>query len=330
MDERRSISHLLLYVLFLSALLAYSGSGCAEKHSLRPDSITVMTDGYKTPVVAVVPKCTTMAFWHSVRAGAESAGKELGVDVVWSGPASEQDVEEQKRILDKYIENKVNAVVFSACDPEALVETARRAKAEGIVVVTIDSGINDDNIPVSSVATDNVNAGRQAGHKLAQLIGKKGLVGIIPIIRGVSSSDDRERGFREAISCYPDIKQGPVMYSESTVERGRTAAEDMLSRYPDLKGIFAANEYGGVGAAEAIRKRKCVGSIKLVAFDSSEPEVKALKDGIIQALIVQDPISIGFEGVKQAVNAINGRPVNEYVTTGVKIITTEEINQPLP
>lgn len=330
MNERRAISHLLLCVLFLSALLAYSGSGCAEKRLLRPDSITAMTDGYKTPVVAVVPKCTTMAFWHGVRTGAESAGKELGVDVVWSGPASEQDVEEQKHILDKFIEDKVNAVVFSACDPEALVETARKAKAEGIVVVTIDSGINDDTIPVSSVATDNVDAGRQAGHKLAQLIGNKGLVGIISIIRGVSSSDDRERGFREAISCYPDIKQGTVMYSESSVERGRAAAEDMLSRNPDLKGIFAANEYGGVGAAEAIRKRKCAGRIKIVAFDSSEPEVNALKDGIIQALIVQDPICIGFEGVKQAVNAMNGKPVNKYVTTGVKIITTEEINQPLP
>ncbi|MHC9540689.1 MAG: substrate-binding domain-containing protein [Vulcanimicrobiota bacterium] len=330
MNKRRAMSHLLVWILFLSALPAYTGSGCAAKHSLSPDSITEITEDYKTPVVAVVPKCTTMAYWHSVRVGAESAGKKLGVEVAWSGPESELDVEEQKRILEKFIEDKVNAIVFSACDPEALVETARRAKAEGIVVVLIDSGINDDTVAVSFAATDNVEAGHQAGHKLAQLIDKKGQVGLIPIIHGVNSSDDREKGFKEAISCYPAITLGPVIYSESTIDRGRAAAESMLSGYPDLKGIFAANEYGGVGAAEAIKKRKCAGKVKLVAFDSSEPEVNALKAGIIQALIIQDPVNIGFEGVKQAVDAMNGRPVNKNVTTGVKIITTEEINQPLP
>jgi len=316
--------------LLVLAILACSGGGCGKHSALKPESIAEITEEYRNPVVAVVPKCTEMAFWKSVRTGAEAAGKKMGVEVAWKGPASEQDVEEQKRILQEFIDRKVNAIVFAACDSEALVESARKARQAGIVVVMIDSGIRDDTVPVSFVATDNVEAGRQAGYKLAQLVGGKGTVGMIPVIKGVNSSDDREKGFIEAISRYQGMKAGPVIYSEGTIDRGRAAAEEMLARCPDLTGIFAANEFGGVGAAEAIRKKGCTGRVKLVAFDSSDAEVDALKAGIIQALVIQDPVNIGLEGVTAAVDAMNGKIVSRNITTGVKIITTEEINQPLP
>ncbi len=329
--SRQTLSLLPVWVFLLFALLVFSGCGSNKPQTLSDSgSLADITADYKSPVVAVVPKCTSMTFWHNVRIGAESAGKKMGVSVVWNGPASEADVAEQKRILEKFIEDKVNAIVFAACDSDALIETARRAKEQGIVVVLIDSGINDDTIPVSFVSTDNVEAGRKAGHTLAQLIDGKGKVGLIPFIRGVYSSDDREKGFKEAISCYHGITLGPVNYSQSTYAQGRKAAEEMLSQNPDLRGIFAANEAGGVGAAEAIRKYRCGGKVKLVAFDSSKIEVDALKAGIIQALVIQDPVKIGYEGVRVAVDAMNGRNVNKIITTGSNLITTEEINQPLP
>ncbi len=328
---KRTMSLLLLWTFLLLVFAGYSVTGCASPQSASsPGSLAEITDDYQSPTVAVVPKCTTVTYWRSVRSGAEEAGNKLGVKILWKGPASEMDVEEQKHILDKFIDDKVSAIVFSACDSDALIETARRAKAQGVAVVLIDSGINDDTIPVSYVATDNIEAGRQAGHKLAQLIGRKGKVGLIPIVRGVLCSDEREKGFKEAISCYPGITLGPVICSESIIEKGRDAAESMITGYPDLKGIFAINGAGGVGAAEAIRKRNCKGRVKLVAFDSMEQELDALKAGIIQALVIQDPVKIGFEGVKAAVDSMNGKPVNKNITTGVNIITTEEINQPLP
>ncbi len=315
----------------VAAVVALLALGCARKEAGEQASPAPGAAGEqagKQLEIAVVPKGTAHVFWLSVKAGAEKAAEEFGAKILWNGPADEREIEQQKRIIEDFIERGIDALVFAACDADALITVAQKAKDEGVVVVTIDSGINNDEIPVSFVATDNVEGGRIAARKLAELIGERGKVGLIPFLKGAESSDQREKGFREEIAKYPNIELCSVLYCQSDTETARKVTEDMLTAHPDLAGIFAANEPGGVGAAAAIEQRGLAGKVKLVAFDASKTEVDALERGTIQALIVQNPFKMGYEGVKAAIDTINGKSVQKRIDTGVTVVTKENLDKP--
>jgi ribose transport system substrate-binding protein len=281
----------------------------------------------KSYTIAVVPKGTAYSFWKTVKAGAEAAGTETGAKIEWKGPAEETDVARQVAIIENFITSKVDAIVMAACDAKALVPKVKAAMEAGIPVITIDSGIDSDDA-LSFVATDNVKGAREGTEKLIELIGGQGQVGVIPFIKGAATSDMREQGFDEAVKANPKVEAVKPLYSQGDAEKAMKAAENMMTSNPDLKGIFAANEPGAIGAAQAIKQRGKAGQIKLVAFDSADAEINALKEGTIQALVVQDPFKMGYQGVKLAVDAIQGKTVDKRVDTGVTLVTMENFNDP--
>jgi ribose transport system substrate-binding protein len=119
-----------------------------------------------------------------------------------------------------------------------------------------------------------------------------------------------------------------TLYSQSDVTKGMQVTENMLTAHPDLKGIFAANEPGAIGAARVLKARNLVGEVKLVAFDAAPTEIKALEEGVIQALIVQNPFRMGYDGVKMAVKALRGEKIPKRIDTGVSVVTKENMNRP--
>ncbi|HOQ32362.1 MAG TPA: ABC transporter substrate-binding protein [Candidatus Hydrogenedens sp.] len=283
--------------------------------------------GKKTLEIAVIPKSFSHQFWLTVKAGAEQAGKELGVKIVWQGTAKETEIEQQINIVQDMINRGVSAIVLAASDANALIGIVETAVNKGIPVITIDSGVNSDK-PMSFVATDNVAGAKIAAQTLAKLIGEEGEVGLIPFVAGAATSEMRERGFKEGISAYPNIKLVSTLYSDSNVAKAMDVTNDMLTSFPNIKGIFAANESSAVGCAQAIRSKGKAGQIKIVAFDAAEEEIQALKEGVIQALIVQNPFKMGYLGVKSAYDAIQGKPVEKRIDTGVTIVTPENMNDP--
>ncbi|MCP4644676.1 MAG: ABC transporter substrate-binding protein, partial [bacterium] len=246
-------------------------------------------DGYD---IAVIPKGLGHQFWLTVKAGAEAAAGEMNATVTWNGPSSETEVAKQIGIIEDTISNRVDAIVMAACHEEALNDVLKRAVEKGITVVTIDSGVTSD-VAVSFVATDNVAGAEQVGLTLAKLIGGAGEVGLIPFISGASTSDMREEGFKKAIESCPDVNLVATLYSQSKVATGMAATEDMLTSSPNIKGIFAANEPGVIGAIQALKARGKAGEVKLVGFDASPEEIRALEEGVIQALAVQNPFKMG-------------------------------------
>jgi ribose transport system substrate-binding protein len=279
------------------------------------------------PVIIVAPKGLVHQFWLTVKAGAEAAAKEEGARIVWKGPAKETDVAGQVAILEDMISRRVDAIVMAACDSRALVPTVAKAMEKGIPVVTIDSGVDSD-LPVSFIATDNIAGAAAAADALAELIGRKGKVGLIPFIPGAATSDMRERGFKEQIAKYPEIELVQTLYSQSDAARGMAVTEDMLTSNPDLAGIFAANEPGAMGCVRALESRGVAGKVKLVAFDAADAEIDALKRGTIQALIVQNPFKMGYLGVKVAMKAMRDESVQKRIDTGVSVVTMDSFNEP--
>jgi len=276
--------------------------------------------------IAVVPKAVAFDFWLSVKAGAERAGAEQGAEIIWKGPSDERDIATQIAILEDAINSRVDAIVMAACDSKALLTVVKKAKQAKIPLITIDSGVDDPTVPC--VATDNLKGARIAAQTLAKLTGDRGKVGVIPFVAGALTSTLREKGFQEEIKAHRRMQVASTLYSESDAAKGMAVAEDMLTSIPDLAGIFAANEPGAIGAARALEQRKLAGRVKLVAFDAADSEIAALQRGTIQALIVQNPVQMGYQGVRLAVQAVRGEPVPARVDTGVTVVTRDNLDQP--
>lgn len=323
--------------LAVSILVLLVAVGCGQPsttpssepstQAAKPAAENQTDQGAKRYRIAVIPKGLVHQFWLTVKAGAEAAGAELGADIIWKGPEKETDIPKQINIVEDMISAKVDAIVMAACDKKALVSRIEEAVRAGIPVVTIDSGVDSD-LPISFVATDNVAGARKAAETLAKLIGEEGKVGLLPFVLGAATSDMREQGFKEGLQQFPKIQLVATRYSESDVAKGMSAVEDMLTANPDLKGIFAANESGAMGAVQALEATGSAGKVKLVAFDAAEREIEALKAGTIQALIVQNPFRMGYDGVKAAIDHIQGRPVEKRIDTGVTVVTAENLNDP--
>ncbi len=312
------------FALLIAGFAMLAGCG-GQSSAPSPDGTAPAPGGKLT--IAVIPKGLAHQFWLTVKAGAEAAGKEAGADVVWQGPAKETELDKQLNIVQDMISRKVSALVLAACDENALIPPIQKAMNAKIPVVTIDSGVKSD-LPLSFVATDNVAGAKAAAETLAKLIGEEGPVGLIPFVPGAATSEMREQGFKEGIAAFPKIQLAATNYCMSDVAKGMDVTQDMLTAHPDLKGIFAANEAAAIGAAQAIKSSGKVGQVKLVAFDASEEELAALKDGVIQALVVQNPFKMGYMGVKAALDAIQGKPVEKRIDTGVTIVTRENLDTP--
>lgn len=322
---------------FLGILIAVAAmTGCGDKApapagepAAAPQSATAPAPaaGAHKYKIAVVPKGLAHQFWVTVKAGADAAGQEFDAEILWNGPAKETEIPKQISIIEDMITQKVSGIVMAACDENALIDTVQRAMDAGIPVVTIDSGIKSD-LPISFVATDNVAAAKAAAHKLSELIGGSGKVGLIPFVPGAATSEQREQGFKDGLAELPGLVLAQTTHCFSDVAKAVAATEDMMTAHPDLKGIFAANEAAAIGAAQAIDAAGKAGQVKVVAFDASEEEINALKKGTIQALVVQSPFRMGHDGVKAVIDHIEGKPVEKRIDTGVTIVTKENMEQP--
>jgi ribose transport system substrate-binding protein len=196
--------------------------------------------------------------------------------------------------------------------------------------VVIDSALKSDKI-VSFVATDNFHGGQLAGERLGQLLGGKGNVILFRYAVGSASTEDRENGFLEALKKLPDLKLiSGDQYGGATRELAYQTAQNLLNRFGDkVDGIFCANESVTVGMTKAIRDiGKAGGKVKVVGFDASVQSLVDLKNNDVQALVVQNPVLMGYLGVKTLVKHLQGQTVEPRVDTGVTMVSMENMEQP--
>lgn len=279
-------------------------------------------------VIAVIPKGVAHFFWQSVHAGAEAAGKEFGVEVVWKGPAQETDYSGQINIVEDAINRRVDGIVLAPSHGDALVPIVERAQKEGIPVTIFDSGISTETY-LSYVATDNRHGGVVAAERLAERLGGKGKVAILGVKAGSVSTDEREQGFQDTIKKkFPGISIVAFQYGDADRAKSLDRAIDILTANADLDGMFASNESSTVGAVQAIKQKGLAGKVILGGFDSSPNLVEDLKTGAIDSLVLQDPFKMGYEGVKAIVDKLNGQTPQRRLDTGVKLLTKENLDTP--
>ena len=284
--------------------------------------------------VAVIPKGTSHAFWQSIHAGAEKAAQELNITAIWRGPLREDERSAQIAEVEGFVTRGVAGIALAPLDDTALVPPVQDAIRRKIPVVIFDSALKSTE-PVSFVATDNHKGGRLAGEGLAAMLPGGGNVVLLRYAEGSASTTEREAGFLEAVTEHANLKiVSANQYGGADVENAYKKSEALLGKFKrpdgslDVAGIFCPNESTSLAMLRVLQDNGWAGKVKFIGFDASDTLNKALADGNIDGLVLQDPVKMGYLAVKTLVAHIQGQPVERRIDTGVRLVQRKDMTDP--
>lgn len=299
---------------------AVAGCGASATGSQKSASQTSGASSHHYNI-AVIAGIATDPYYISLGRGAKAAGAKLGATVTFTGPQAFTPAS-QIPVLNSVIARHPNAILIAPTDPKALQAPLQSAVQQGIKVVLVDTTLANPSLAVSQVTSNNVLAGEVAAKYLAKLNGNTGGVFVEDTAPGVTTTDDRWKGFQQAIKQIKGMQFDGVQYdTDDSAQQAQSQTSAELSAHPNLRGVFALNTFTGQGAAAAINQAHQVGRIKLVGFDADPSGVQALQSGAAQAEVVLEPLTEGYDGVQQAINALEGKPVQKLIQTGSIIAT---------
>lgn len=265
-------------------------------------------------------------FFTSVTCGAKAEAKKLGVQFSYQG-GKDYSPQSQTPVLNGVIASKPDAIVISPMVGKAMVGPLSQAKAQGIDLVFVDTS-SQDGLAASFVASDNEQGGRLAAQKLAEQVGDKGTVLLEGSTPGISSTDARNKGFLEEMKKHPNIQVLTPQYSNGQPSKATSDVSAQLSAHPDLAGIFAVSTQEVEGASAALRNAHKDGAVKLIGFDTAPPILDDVRKGVVQGLVVQEPLTMGAKAVEQAVDAITGKPTQPEIHTPFVFLTKDNMDDP--
>ena len=271
--------------------------------------------------VALVAKSTQTEFWLSVFAGAQAAAAEYNMELTTMGPETEEDYETQNRMIAEVVESGAEALVFSAIDFTRNAAAVDAAGQAGVKVVSIDSGVDSDQVG-TYIGTDNYAAGRMAAQAALEGVEGELVVGLVNYDESTANGQERERGVRDALAESGRARVAASVTTLVEAERARADTADLLRNNPEINVVIAFNEPTSVGAARAVAGLRLADEVFLVGFDSNVATIDGLQEGYVDALIVQNPYAMGYLGVESAYRLLSGQggALETTVDTSTQIV----------
>jgi ribose transport system substrate-binding protein len=265
------------------------------------------------------------AFYISMQCGIQAEAAKQGATVTTQG-AQKFDPTLQTPVLQSVIASKPDAILIAPTDVSAMQQPIAQAKQQGIKIVLVDTTLTDPSVAVSAISSDNAGGGKAAFDAIKQLAPNGGKVLGVGVQPGISTTDARDKGFGDAAKADSKFTYLGVQYSQNDPAKAASIVSAALQKDPDIVGIFASNLFSAEGAATGIRQAGKQDKVKVVGFDAGPDQIKALQDGTVQALIAQQPATIGTDGVQQAIKALKGEQTTTSIKTGFTIITKENLS----
>jgi len=285
------------------AALALGATGCAAEKKLS---------------IAFVMGAESDPFFQAMKVGATEEAAAQGVDLIWQGDPSEYNVATQVPIVDNVLAQSPSGLVLIPTDPNGLQASADKAVDAGVALALVDTTVSDASRAVITITGDNADGGAKAADAIAAAIGYTDGE-TYEVVVGLTSATattnvGRLEGFKAQIaSTYPGIVIKDVAYSASNPQTANSNVNNWLTKYPNLKGIFAIDGTNASGAAAALQAKDLVGKIALVGYDAYPANVDLLKQGVFTALIAQDPAAEARLAIKTLVEYIkNGTAAAEH------------------
>ncbi|MGI8824980.1 MAG: ABC transporter substrate-binding protein [Chloroflexota bacterium] len=306
--------------VLLSSLIA--ASPAAAQRAERPHQ-------QKTYTFDLIPGITTNPFYVTLFRGAKDEARVLGVKLVSLGAPDAFSASAQTPYVDLAIAQHPDAILIAPTDETAMVAPLRRAVRAGIPVITVDTSISAP-FALTHIGSRNVQGGALAARALVQAIHGRGAVLSISVRPGISTTDRRERGFVRELGRYRNTRYLGTFYDDDVVSRAVHITIKQLARHSTVAGIFALNALSGVGAIGGVTAAHKARQVRLVEFGAEPLQVYTLRQGIVDALIAEDPLAMGNLGIRLAYRWATGHRTGitkDYFTREI-VLTRANVDNP--
>jgi ribose transport system substrate-binding protein len=304
-----------------------SAEGAANPSAAAASGIAAPDKAAKNYKITFIQGVAGDEFYITMQCGIQAEAARLGVTVQTQGP-QKFDPTLQKPILDAAVAAKPDAILIAPTDVKAMQQPLEQAAAAGIKIILVDTTTDDPSYAASAIASDNLGGGKAAFDAIKGLVPAGGKVMVMSTDPGVSTLDLRVQGFADAAKADSTFKYLNVQYSHNDPATASNLISSSLQKDPDLVGVFAGNLFSAEGTATGVRQAGKTNAVKIVGFDAGPNQVKALREGTVQALVAQQPATIGKDGLDMAVAALDGGTVTPKVQTGFTVLTKTNIGTP--
>ncbi len=283
------------------------------------------------PVVGLVMKSLANEFFKSMEEGAVKFAKQDGTfTLIPVGMNSETDIDTQISAVENFITQKVDVICVAPADSVGLVAPVKKAIDAGITVVNFDVKLDDKALAEAGlkdlvfVGPDNQEGAYLAGMALAKKLGKGGKVVIIEGNPGADNAKMRKAGFDKA-AAEGGLKVLDSMTAHWETEEANTLMTNLLTKYPDLQGVMAANDSMALGVVKALDAAKKSKVIQVVGFDNIPAIQKLIKDGKVLATVDQFGPDMAANCIKTGFAMKKGEKITGWKKTPVELVTAENV-----
>ncbi len=258
--------------------------------------------------IAMVVKNLGNSFFEACRDGGLEAASELGgVELIFQGPST-PTAEGQIEIIDSLIAQKVDAIVISANDVDALVPIAKKAMKNGIKVISFDSGVAVEGRILHLAPSGDEFIGRSQVKMVAGLIDYKGEIAILSATSQATNQNAWIKWMKKELekSDYKDMKLVSVVYGDDLSDKSYREAMGLFKSYPNLRGIISPTTVGIAATGKALEDSGLAGKIELTGLGLPSEMKQYIKNGTSRKMSLWNPIDLGYSSTYIAYMLVKG------------------------
>lgn len=275
--------------------------------------------------IDLVLKIDNGYYWGTVKQGADTAAREFNVNLRLYTPTSDKDIDQQINIVNQVLRDKNDALIIAPADYNGLTEAIENASLLNIPTIIIDTQVSTNKIS-SFISTDYFDAGIKTGATIADITGPNAKVAILSTNDNMKTKQ-RQEGIYNVLSGYPEIK---IVESHDNEDEKQAYGKlkEIIENSRDVDAVVAMDALASEVAVDVVKYYKLEGRVKIISFESTPKEIDYMDKGLIQATVVENPFSIGYTAVKNAVAAIDKNKIPAKVDIESKIILRENMYLP--
>lgn len=289
------------------------------------------------PVIGLITKTESNPFFVTMIQGADAAAKANGFRLLTAAGKNDGDNAGQVTAIENMVAAGAKTIMITVNDAKAIVPAIAKARAQGVMVVALDSPTDPVDGTDGLFATDNYRAGELIGQYAKAALGARpARIATIDLLPGHPVGAQRHNGFLKGFGLSTNEKSSNELAQPAEVvcmvdsfgdrSKGQTGMENCLQKHPGINVVYTINEPSAAGAYNALEKAGKAAGVVLVSVDGGCQGIKAIQDGRLGATAQQYPVKMAELGVRAAV-AFRDSSVRAtgYIDTGVQLISAAPV-----
>ncbi|MEG2769653.1 MAG: sugar ABC transporter substrate-binding protein [Oscillospiraceae bacterium] len=320
----------IVLALTLSLSLVACGAKDTPSTSTANDTSTATSTDKKSYTIGFIPMTLNNEYFITMVNGAKLKAAEMGIELNVQAGDQHANAAEQLTIVENMITSGVDAICIVPSSSEGLLAALKKCKEANVPVINIDTKLDQSildevGLKVPFYGTDNFEGAKAAGEYVKTKFEKGTKTAILTGIEGQQNAADRRNGFVEGAG--DAITVVAEQSANWEVDQGYAAAQNIITANPDLQLIYCGNDGMAIGALRAVQEAKLNDQIKIIGFDGISEAMNLIESGELYGSVAQFPGEMGMLGVENAVKALNGEEIEQYINTGAKLITPEIVKE---